>query len=246
MLEEFFTQKFWIGFLQIIGIDIILSGDNAVVIALAARSLPPHQQRQAIIWGTVGAVGMRVMLAVVAMEALKLPYLKLVGAALLLWIGAKLLMPGDHGDGGDTHANGGLFAAIRTILIADGVMSLDNVLAVAAAAKESAALLVFGLALSIPLVVFGSTYLLKWMQRWPIIITVGAALLGWIAGDMVVTDPLTREWVDQSAPWLHYAVPAAGAAIVVASGKWWAARVVARRHLRGAMDLAQHGSRPPE
>jgi YjbE family integral membrane protein len=244
MLAEIFTQKFWIGFVQIVGIDIILSGDNAVVIALAARSLPPRQQRRAIIWGTVGAVTMRVLFAVVAMEALKLPYLKLVGAGLLLWIGAKLLLPDSGGGGGgeESHSSANMFAAIRTILIADGVMSLDNVIAVAAAAKESVLLLGFGLALSIPLVVFGSTYLLKWMGRFPIIITLGGALLGWVAGDMVITDPLIKTWVETTARWLHVAAPLAGAVVVVLIGKWWAARLLAQRPL---VDLASNDRGPP-
>lgn len=239
MLQEITSQQFWIGFLQIIGIDIILSGDNAVVIALAARSLPAHQQRKAILWGTVAAVMMRVLLAVVAMELLKYPYLKLVGATLLLWIGSKLLLPEDEGDGSDLHSSDNLIAAVRTILIADGVMSLDNVIAVAAAAKESIVLLALGLAISIPLVVFGSTFLLKLMNRFPLIITIGGGLLGWVAGEMAVNDPLVKEWIATHAPLLHWIGPVVGVFLVIGIGKWWSARLQARRAKR-AVDTARH------
>lgn len=212
---------FWIALAQIIGINIVLSGDNAVVIALAARSLPAHQQKQAILWGSGAAVAMRIGLTILAVEMLRLPYLKLVGAVLLLWIGVKLLLPEDDEEDGDGHsASGHLMAAIRTILIADLVMSLDNVIGVAAAAKDSLLLLILGLAISIPLVVFGSTLLLRVMQRFPIVITIGAALLGWVAGEMAVTDPLVKEGVNAQAGWLHAVAPAAGAALVVIFGKW--------------------------
>lgn len=226
---------FWVALMQIIGINIVLSGDNAVVIALAARSLPPKQQKAAIFWGSGAAVIMRIVLTIVAVELLKLPYLKLVGALLLLWIAVKLLLPEDDGDG-DVDPSDNLLAAIKTILIADLVMSLDNVIAVAAAAKDSLTLLILGLAISIPLVIFGSTLLLKLMDRWPIIITIGAALLGWVAGEMAVTDPLVKEWVNANASWLHWIAPAAGAAIVVLIGKWLVAR--AEREHKGVIDLA--------
>ena len=158
----------------------------------------------------------------------RLPYLKLVGAVLLLWIAVKLLMP-EHEEEGSGKAIGSLGAAVKTILIADLVMSLDNVIAVAAAAKGSLTLLIIGLAISIPLVIFGSTMLLKLMERWPIIITIGAALLGWVAGEMAVTDPLVTEWVEANAQYLHWVVPAAGAVFVVVLGKWLAARATAGR-----------------
>lgn len=242
---ELDSTIFWIALAQIIGINIVLSGDNAIVIALAARSLPPRQQKQAILWGSGAAVVMRVVLTVVAVELLRLPYLKLIGAALLLWIGVKLLLPEDDEADGGAHAIGGMAAAIRTILIADLVMSLDNVIAVAAAAKGSLALLIIGLALSIPLVIFGSTLLLRLMQRFPIIITIGAGLLGWVAGEMAITDPLVHESVNTQAAWLHAAGPVAGAALVVVIGKWLAARS-ARRHLAELRDSrsneqVQHG-----
>jgi YjbE family integral membrane protein len=218
---DFGNTVFWVGLAQIIGVNLILSGDNAVVIALAARSLPPQQQKQAIFWGSGAAVVLRIVLTAAAVELLRLPYLKLVGSALLLWIGIKLLGPGDD-DGDDSGRARGrnMMAAIRTILIADLVMSLDNVIAVAAAAKGSLFLLILGLGISIPLVIFGSTLLLKVMQRFPAVITLGAALIGWVAGEMAVADPLIAEGVDAQASWLHIAAPFVGAALVVAVGKW--------------------------
>jgi YjbE family integral membrane protein len=214
---------FWIALLQIIGVNIVLSGDNAVVIALAARSLPPDQQKRAIAWGSGAAVVMRILLTIVAVELLRLPYLKLVGAGLLLWIAVQLLLPEDAQEGHGA-AVGGLAAAIKTILLADLVMSLDNVIAVAAAAKGSTVLLVLGLAISIPLVVFASRLLLVLMERFPFIITLGAALLGWVAGDMAVTDPIDKPWVDLNAAFLHWGAPLACAIAVVALGKWLASR----------------------
>jgi YjbE family integral membrane protein len=219
---------FWVALLQIIGVNIVLSGDNAVVIALAARSLPAHQQKAAVLWGSGAAVVMRIVLTIVAVEMLKWPYLKLVGAVLLIWIAVKLLIPEDEGEG-DIATSDNLIAAVKTILIADLVMSLDNVIAVAAAAKGSLTLLILGLAISIPMVVFGSTMLLKLMGRFPVIITIGAALLGWVAGEMAVTDPLIKEWVDANMHWLHWVVPAAGAVLVVVAGKWLAARAESHR-----------------
>jgi YjbE family integral membrane protein len=220
---EFGTPAFWLALLQIIAADIVLSGDNAVVIALATRSLPPHQQKRAIFLGTFAAVAMRVTLTVVAVTLLKLPALKLVGAVLLLWIAVQLLLPEKDG-AGEGMAIGSMGAAIRTILLADLVMSVDNIIAVAAVAKGSLLLLLFGLALSIPLVVFTSTFLLKIMERYPVIVTLGAALLGYVAGEMAVADPLVASWIEANAAWLHTVGPAAGAVIVVAVGKLLAAR----------------------
>ena len=224
----FGDPAFWTGLGQIILINIVLSGDNAVVIALAARSLPPRQQKQAILWGSGAAVVMRIMLTIVAVELLRLPFLKIAGGLLLLWIAVQLMLPEEEGEGGSS-AGIGFWAAMRTILIADLVMSLDNVIAVAAAAKGSLTLLVLGLAISIPLVIFGSTLLLKVMERYPIIITIGAALLGWVAGEMFITDPLVKDWVDAAAKMLHWTAPAAGAALVVISGTLLARRAIAAR-----------------
>ncbi len=220
------SPEFWIALIQIIGVNIVLSGDNAVVIALAARGLPPANQKRAVAWGSGAAVLMRIVLTVVAVELLRLPYLKLAGAGLLLWIAIQLMVPAE-GEGGHGHAGTSMAAAIKTILLADLVMSLDNVIAVAAAAKGNTLLLVIGLAISIPLVVFASQLLLKLMDRFPVIITVGAALLGWVAGDMAVTDPADKPWVDAEAAFLHWGAPLAGAISVIVVGKWLAARKLA-------------------
>jgi YjbE family integral membrane protein len=223
MIELLSSQAFWIGLMKIIWIDLLLSGDNAVVIALASRSLPPHQQRKAILYGTGAAILLRTILTVFAVALLALPYLKIVGGLLLVWIGVKLLVPEEGEESVATHDN--LIAAIRTILIADLVMSLDNVLAVAAAADTAPGpaklpLLILGLAISIPIMIFGSKFVLRLMERLPFIITLGAALLGWIAGEMIVTDPALVGWVNQNAEWLHsYRVMAViGAVVVVVVG----------------------------
>jgi YjbE family integral membrane protein len=236
---EFGTPQFWVALLEIIGVNIVLSGDNAVVIALAARSLPEKQRKQAVVIGSAAAVVMRIILTIVAVELLRLPYLKIVGALLLLWIGIQLLVPEEEEEGSASKKVAtGMAAAVRTILIADLVMSLDNVIAVAAAAKGSLTLLILGLVVSIPLVIFGSTLLMKVMDRWPIIVTIGAALLGWVAGEMAVTDPSTKDWIDAHAYWLHYALPAGGALLVVVVGKWLAARAAEREETRPVIDLA--------
>ena len=193
MLDELYTQVFWIGLLKIIGVNLILSGDNAVVIALAARSLPQRQQKAAVLWGSGAAVAMRIVLTIFAVALLTLPWLKLVGSLLLFWIGIKLLLPEEGDENIDASDN--LISAIKTILIADLVMSIDNVIAVAAAAQGSMTLLVLGLAISIPLVIFGSTLLLHLMERWPVIITIGGGLLGFVAGEMLVTDPALKGWL---------------------------------------------------
>lgn len=211
------SPEFWIALSQIILINIVLSGDNAVVIALACRSLPPKQQKAAILFGSVGAIVLRVVLTFFAVYLLTLPYLKLVGAALLLWIGVGLLKGDDGEENLESHAN--LAAAIKTIVVADLVMSLDNVIGVAAAAKGNVPLLVFGLVISIPLIIFGSTLILKLMSRFPVIITLGAGLLGWVAGEMALTDPSTAAFVEQHH-YLHNVLPALGAVVVVAVGKW--------------------------
>jgi YjbE family integral membrane protein len=214
---------FWTALLQIIGVNIVLSGDNAVVIALAARSLQPKQQKQAIFWGSLAAIILRILLTIFAVKLLALPYLKLIGALLLLWIGVQLLVPEEEHEE-KFAAHSGLLAAIRTILIADLVMSLDNVIGVAAAAKGSLVLLILGLLISIPLVIFGSTMLLKIMERFPIIITIGGMLLGWVAGDMATTDPVVKDWVSANFSSLHEVAEVAGALIVFAVGKWLAGR----------------------
>ena len=216
-MEMLQSPDFWIGLLKIIWINIILSGDNAVVIALAARSLPPHQQRKAVFFGSGAAVVLRIALTVVAAKLLSLPYLQIAGGLLLLWIGVQLLGDEEEEDG-ESKEYGTLMAAVRTILIADLVMSLDNVIAVAAAAKGSMLLLVLGLAISIPLVIFGSTLMIKLMERFPIIVVLGAGLIGWVGGETIVSDNVLKD-VLGAQPWLHYAGAIAGAAFVVALGK---------------------------
>ncbi|WP_395688560.1 TerC family protein [Caenimonas koreensis] len=216
------TSAFWIGLVKIIWINIILSGDNAVVIALAARSLQPHQQKMAVFWGSGAAVVMRIALTVVAVELLALPYLQIVGGLLLLWIGMQLLGDEDEGEG-EAKEHGSLMAAIRTILIADLVMSLDNVIAVAAAAKGSMTLLVLGLAISIPLVIFGSTLMIKLMERFPVIVVLGAALIGWVGGETIASDAVFVPFLE-GRHWLVYAAAAIGAVVVVGLGKFMQSR----------------------
>ena len=211
------SGAFWAALGSIILANVVLSGDNAVVIALAARSLPPHQQKKAIFWGSGAAIVMRIVLTLIAVEMLKWPWLKVVGAVLLVYIGVSLLQE-DEGEGGEAHEAGGMMAAIRTILVADLVMSLDNVLAVAAAAKGDTALLVIGLAVSIPLIIFGSTLLLKVMERFPIIITLGAALLGFLAGEMLLTDPAIVQRFGEPGTGVMITGHVVGAAIVVVVG----------------------------
>ena len=241
MLEEVMSQAFWIGLAKIIGVNIILSGDNAVVIALAARSLPAKQQKLAIFWGAGAAIVLRIVLTLFAVALLTLPYLKLIGSVLLFWIGIKLLVPED--DDEDVAASEHLLTAIKTILIADLVMSLDNVIAVAAAAGGSILLLVLGLAISIPLVIFGATLLVKAMERYPVIITIGAGLIGWVAGEMLISDRALQPWLSSygasyagdgghMVPYyagvnLEWVTGVVGVVIVVAWGKWLASRAAA-------------------
>ena len=216
------TPAFWIALLEIIWVNILLSGDNAVVIALAARNLKPQHQRVAIVGGSVAAIVMRVLLTIFAVQLLQLPWLKAVGSVLLLYIGVQLLIGEEDAD--DEHASGSpsVWHAVRTILIADLVMSLDNVLAVAGAAASApknvqTPLLVIGLGLSVPLIVFGSTLLLRLMERWPIIITLGGALLGYVAGEMAVSDTGLAPWLPA---WFHAELAGVlGAILVVALGR---------------------------
>jgi YjbE family integral membrane protein len=213
---------FWTALLKIIGVNIVLSGDNAVVIALAARSLQPKQQKQAIIWGSAAAIVLRVILTLFAVALLGWPWLKLVGAVALLYIGVKLLIP--EAEEADIEASDNLFKAIRVILIADLVMSVDNVIAVAAAAGGSVTLLILGLGISIPLVIFGATLLLKVMERWPIIITGGAGLLGFVAGEMAWEDHAIAGFTAAYPENAKYVIAIAGAAFVILLGRFLAGR----------------------
>lgn len=226
-MEGLTSGAVWGAFAAIVVANILLSGDNAVVIAMAARSLPPHQQRKAIIWGSAAAIVLRIILTIAAVQLLQLPYLKLIGGALLLWIGVQLLV--DTEEEGEVKAHGTLGAAVRTILVADLVMSVDNVIAVAGAADRAPeayrlTLLVFGLAMSIPLIIVGSTLLMKVMDRYPVIITLGAALLGFLAGEMFVTDPADAAWFHAHLPDAELVVGSACAVLVVVLGKWLQAR----------------------
>ena len=229
---EITSAAFWAALGSIIWVNILLSGDNAVVIALAARSLPPQHQKKAIFWGSAAAIVMRIALTVIALEMLKWPFLKIVGGLLLLYIGVSLLLEDDDGDGDQGKAAGSasVAVAIRTILIADLVMSLDNVIAVAAAAKGNIPLLVIGLGVSIPLIIFGSTLLLKVMERYPLIVTAGAALLGFLAGEMLLTDPAVVERFGELSHTVVNTAGALGAAIVVGVGTALQRRRSAARH----------------
>jgi YjbE family integral membrane protein len=241
---DFLTSpEFWVALGQIIIIDILLGGDNAVVIALACRKLPPAQRTKGIIWGTAGAIVLRVILIAFAMTLLNVPFLKLVGAILLVWIGIKLIAPDEDGHG-DIQGSDKLFAAIKTIIVADLVMSVDNVIAIAGAAQNagehSMLLVVLGLLISIPIIVWGSTLVIKLMARFPVIIVAGGMLLGWIAGGMLVTDPAfvnPDQWtwipklgsVDSKglaviSDTLYWTAHIAGALLVLAVGKFVASR----------------------
>jgi YjbE family integral membrane protein len=219
---EFLTPAFWVAVGQIILIDILLGGDNAVVIALACRGLPPKQRKLGIIYGTVGAIVLRVILIAFALALLAIPYLKAVGAILLVWIGVKLLMPQDEDDHGSIQSSDKLWGAVKTVIIADLVMSVDNVLAIAGAAESAGQhqlpLVIFGLLVSIPIIVAGSQIVLKLMDRFPIIIVLGGMLLGWIAGQMLYTDPGIKPYLPASKAW-EYGAAAAGALLVLAIGK---------------------------
>jgi YjbE family integral membrane protein len=220
---------FWVELGAIVWINLLVSGDNAVMIALAARSLPERQKRLAVFWGSVAAVILRIALTAVAATLLELPWLKLAGGALLIWIGVKLLVPRREETG--VSASSRLWHAIWTILVADLVMSIDNVIAVAAAANAAAptpelaamkfTLLVLGLAVSIPIVIFGSVLMLGLMARFPVVIALGAGMLGWIAGEIIVEDAAIGRWIGSHADWLrHWHVAAiAGALFVIGFGK---------------------------
>src|SRR5690606_22986074 len=208
---EFLTTLHWGAVFQIILIDILLGGDNAVVIALACRNLPQHQKMKGILWGTAGAIILRVILIAFAVTLLQVPFLKLIGGALLIWIGIKLVAPGDEDAHGNLEGGSTLFAAIKTIIIADLVMSFDNVIAIAGAANQAdpdhqLGLVIFGLLVSIPLIVWGSTLVLKLIERYPMVVTAGGALLGWIAGGMMITDPFLVGYFGEPAAALKYAV----------------------------------------
>ncbi len=246
-MPDISSSLFWIAVLQIIMIDIMLGGDNAVVIALACRKLPPEQRKKGIFWGVVGAIGLRVVMIFFALQLLAVPYLKIVGGLLLLWIGIKLMMP-EHEDEHDSIDGGTtLMAAIKTIVVADAVMSLDNVIAVAGASHGSMVLVTFGILVSIPIVVWGSKLVLTLMDRFPVVITLGAALLGWIAGGMVVSDQATPESISKGIPYAHYLFASTGAVLVVIVGKWLGSRKTARAAIElppSSLDKSSRGDHP--
>ena len=215
---ELWSPPFWVAAFEIIVVNILLSGDNAVVIALACRNLPPKQRTWGIVWGAGGAIVLRIVLTFFAISLLNLPWLKIIGGVLLLWIGVKLIA--DDEDGGhEVKASDQLFAAVRTIVIADLVMSLDNVIGVAAAAKGSLVLLIFGLVVSIPLVIVGSQLIMKAIERFPMLVMAGGGLLGYVAGEMAVTDTAVADWVNAHAHWLHWVLPAGCILLVIGVAK---------------------------
>ncbi|MFT3733601.1 MAG: TerC family protein [Rhodocyclaceae bacterium] len=228
-MEQFLSPEFLLAVGQIIMIDILLGGDNAVVIALACRQLPAKLRLQGIIWGTAGAVLLRVILIFFALTLLQIPYLKLIGGLLLIWIGVKLLTQDEDGHD-EIQGSDRLLAAIKTVIVADLVMSIDNVIAIAGAAEAAGThqmpLVIFGLLVSIPIIVFGSQLVLKLMERFPFIITLGAMLLGWIAGTMAITDPAVLKLlgIAEASDVLKYGVGVGGAVLVYALGKLVTAR----------------------
>ena len=213
-----------VAILQIIAIDIILGGDNAIIIALACRNLPQRQKRLGILWGTAGAILLRCILVFFASTLLTIPSLKLIGGLLLIWIGVKLLAEEDELDEGAVKQSSSLWEAVRTIIIADFVMSLDNSVAIAAAAKGNMALVIFGLALSVPIIIGGSAIILRLMQKYPIIITIGAGLLGWLAGDLIAHDPLLKDYMIGLSPYAAKISAGGCAVMVVIAGRVIAAR----------------------
>jgi YjbE family integral membrane protein len=213
-----FDGAFWVALMEIIWVNIILSGDNAVVIALACRSLPERQRKIGVMLGAGVAVVLRIIFTFFVVWLMSLPYLQIIGALLLLWIGVKLITDDSGHDDQEIHASGNVMGAVRTILIADAVMSLDNVIAVAAAAHGNVLLIGIGLVISIPLVIYGATLLMVLIQRFPVIVLLGAGLIGYVAGEVVIDDVVWKAAIDQGAHWLHYGAPAAGAVFVIALG----------------------------
>ncbi|EJL90762.1 integral membrane protein, YjbE family [Herbaspirillum sp. CF444] len=233
---DFLLELNWLAVGQIILIDILLGGDNAIVIALACRNLPDNLRLRGILWGTFGAIAIRIVLIAFAVTLLQMPFIKLVGGILLFWIGTKLLS--DNDEHGDISGSDKLLAAIKTIIVADLVMSLDNVIAIASAAEQAGEhqllLVIFGILVSIPIIVWGSTLVLKLMEKVPLIITLGAALLGYLAGGMIISDVAIKDWVQTYLPHHEFTVPGLqlhlslpgviGAVGVVIVGSWLARR----------------------
>jgi YjbE family integral membrane protein len=214
-----FDGQVWLPLIEIVWINVLLSGDNAVVIALACRSLPPKQQTWGMILGTVPAVVLRIVFALAIVYVMQVPYLKLVGGLLLFWIAVKMMLPEAEPTENSVGDASTLFAAVRTIVIADIVMSLDNVIAIAAAARGHTGLMVIGLAISMPMIIFGSAVVLKLLTRFPVLVMAGGALLGYIAGQVVIGDPALAAWIGESAGFLDVAVPVTGAVLTLVLGR---------------------------
>ncbi|SER11532.1 integral membrane protein, YjbE family [Solimonas aquatica] len=223
MSLSFFADLSLLTVAQIIAIDVLLGGDNAVVIALACRQLPEELRNRGIFWGVFGAIGLRVLMVFFALSLLALPFLKIIGSLLLLWIGIKLLIPQDE-DAHEVSASTHLLGAIRTIIVADAVMSLDNVVAVAGAADGHLGLVALGILVSVPIIVWGSRLVLMLMDKLPLVVQLGAALLGWIAGDMWMDDEAVSHHTVNWPLWSTYASSAAGAALVLLGGRLLALR----------------------
>ena len=244
MIDMLTSPEMWVALFQICVINILLSGDNAVVIALACRDLPQKQQKQAFAIGAVGVIVLMTALTAFAAYLMSLPYLEIIGSVLLLWIGIKLLAPGKEDGDGETAASAGFWDAVKTIIIADIVMSLDNVLGMAGAAKGHLGMLFVGMVITIPLILFGSAMIMKLMERFPVFITFGAGLLGWVAGEMAIADPALKGTIESHAHYMEFVAPILGAAAVIVAG-----RVLA--HRRGSeapeeIELPAGGSRPKQ
>jgi len=228
-MEFLTTPGFWVAVGQVIMIDILLGGDNAVVIALACRSLPPETRNKGIVFGAMGAILLRVVLIFFALALLTIPYLKLVGGVLLLWIGIKLILPQEDEAHGGVEGSSKLWSAIRTVIVADLVMSVDNVIAIAGAADGThpdgqMVIVVFGLLVSIPIIIGGSKIVLGLMDRFPLVIVAGGLLLGWIAGTMAVSDPALVAFGFKASEMAKYAAGIGGALLVLVIGKSLARR----------------------
>ena len=237
MLAALSDPDTWMALFKIAVINVVLSGDNAVVIALACRSLPPRQQKNAFILGTGGIVVLMTLLTSCAALLMTLPYIQIVGSLLLLWIGIKLLLPED--EDGNVKESGNFWDAVRTIIIADIVMSMDNVLGMAGAARGHLGMLFLGLLITMPLILFGSAMLVKLMEHFPSFVVVGAGLLGYVAGDMAVGDPAVKTYVDTHAHLLEQLAPIVGALLVVVAGK-----MLARQRVAHAPPPAAEVARP--
>jgi YjbE family integral membrane protein len=237
MLAGLSSARFWVELMQIMGINILLSGDNAVVIALASRSLPEAQRRMAVIGGSAAAIVLRIIFCLIIASLLQIPYLKVLGGLLLVYIGVKIVIPESDADGNGIVAKSHLWGAIQTILIADAVMSLDNVVAIAAAAHGSVLLITMGLLISIPLIVFGSQLVLGVLNRFPVLVMLGGGLLGWIAGEIIVSDPAVYTLLPYDESLQAQIAEPALAVLVMAAGMALSARARAQGH--DVVDLAR-------